>query len=97
MFITVTILEENFDVEYDFDITSHGSPGVSPSLNYPGDPPEAPEFDLEILAIYKPKNKEPLEIPSWLKDLLLEYLYNSDLVLEAVYEATQDRHGDCEE
>lgn len=38
--------EEDVDVSIEFEVTSWGSPGVGPSLSYPGDPPDPPEFDI---------------------------------------------------
>lgn len=36
--------EEDVDVHIDFEVENWGSPGSAPSLSYPGDPPEGPEF-----------------------------------------------------
>lgn len=94
MMASVTILEQNFDVEYDFDIITHGNNGVAPSLSYAGDPPEAAEFDLEVISITKPKEIEPLEFPNWLKDLILNHLYERDDINQIVQEVDQDRGYD---
>jgi hypothetical protein len=94
---TIVILENSLDVEWDYTITSHGSPGTSPSLNYPGDPPEPPEFDLELIEVTMGTDKlgeNPLEIPKWLESLILNDLYERDDVALAVYEAAADQYSD---
>lgn len=93
MIATVTILETNFEVEYDFEITSHGSLGCAPSLSYPGDPPEPCEFDITILGIEVPKQAADviLDLPKWLSDLIATHLYERDDINEIVQQADQDR------
>lgn len=93
---TVTILENNFEVEYDFTITAHGSNGTAPSLTYPGDPPEPAEFDIEIIEIRVPNQAADvqLDIPMWLKDLLTTYLLDRDDINEVVQQADRDRAND---
>lgn len=39
------------DVLVLYNVPFAGSPGIGPSLNYPGEPPEAPEFDISPKAI----------------------------------------------
>lgn len=87
--VTVTLLETNFEVEYDFKITTHGYGDSGPSLEHPGDPPEPAEFDLEILSINLPKGSE-LELPDWLKKIIEQHLYERDDVNDAVQEADQE-------
>lgn len=38
--------EEDVDVYIEFEVTNWGSPGCPPSLSYPGDPPDPPEFNI---------------------------------------------------
>lgn len=92
----VTILETNFEVEWDFDITAHGNGGVAPSLSYPGDPPEPAEFDISILGIAVPNQHADvtLELPTWLSDLIATSLYERDDINEIVQRADQDRGSD---
>lgn len=93
---TVTILETNFDVEYEFDITTHGNGGTAPSMTYPGDPPEPAEFDIEVLSISLPSAVADvtLEMPIWLKDLITAHLYERADVNDVVQQADQDRASD---
>jgi hypothetical protein len=92
---TVTILENNFDVEWDYDITTHGNLGVAPSLSYPGDPPEPAEFDIEILGIEFPNQHldVALELPLWLKQVIASHLYERDDINEIVQQADQESGG----
>ena len=91
----VTILETNFDVEYVYDITAHGSSGTAPSLTYPGDPEEPAEFDIEVLGItLSAKPDAELECPVWLKDLLTEHLYERADINDVVQQADRDRASD---
>lgn len=93
----IVLLETNFTVEYDFTITAHSFSGSGPSFNSPGEPPEPAEFDLEVLALYKEGNKEELEMAPWFRELILDYLYNSDAVYAAVHDAEYDSQQDyCE-
>jgi hypothetical protein len=96
---TITILENNIDVEWGFNITTHGNLGVAPSLSYPGDPPEPAEYDIEVLGIEFPKQAADvtLELPTWLKDLIATHLYERDDINEIVQRADQDRDGDYED
>jgi hypothetical protein len=91
---TVTILETNFDVEYDFDITASGC-GESWSA-YGGDPAEPAEFDLTILSIAVPNQHADvtLELPTWLHDLIANHLYERDDINEIVQRADQERGMD---
>ena len=45
---TVYIARDDIEIAVDVDLkmTYKGHPGTAPSLSYPGDPPEPPEFDL---------------------------------------------------
>lgn len=89
---TVTILETNFDVEYDFDITASGSCGTAPSLTYPGDPEEPAEFDIEVLGIaLSAKPDVELELPAWVKDLLTAHLYERQDINDIVQQADRDK------
>ncbi len=87
--VTVTILEKNFDVEYDYVVTSHGSPATF------DDPAEGAEFELTLLGISVPKQAADvtLEVPAWLESVILEHLYERDDVNLAVQTADQE-HGD---
>jgi hypothetical protein len=98
MIATVTILETNFEVEWDFNITAHGNGGCAPSLSYPGDPPEPAEFDITILGIEGPQKygDAALEIPAWLSDLIATHLYERDDINTIVQEADQDSDYDCD-
>lgn len=93
MIATVTILETNFEVEYDYDITASGC-GESWSA-YGGDPAEPAEFDLTILGIAAPNQAADvtLELPIWLSDLILNHLYERDDINEIVQKADQERGG----
>lgn len=95
MITTVTILETNFDVEWNYDITAHGNNGVAPSLSYAGDPPEPCEFDLEVIGVFDPKAPDTiLELPKWLHDLIANHLYERDDINEIVQQADQEHGGD---
>lgn len=49
-----------------FEVTSWGRPASGPSFNSPGEPPEAPEY--EVLCLYRNGKKVPLSDPDY--DLL---------------------------
>jgi len=94
MLSDIVLFETNFAVEWDYDITAHGNGGTAPSMNYPGDPPEACEYTIEVLALYKEHDKKELEFPAWLKDLITEHLYQRDDINDLVQQADQDRAYD---
>ncbi len=87
----VTILETNFDVEYDFKITAHGSPASYSS--YGGDPAEPAEFEIEIIELRTPRQHADVhfEIPAWLDDLLCTHLSERDDVNNVVQQADHER------
>lgn len=95
---TVTILETNFEVEWDFNITAHGNLGCAPSLSYPGDPPEPAEFDITIFGIAVPNQHADvmLELPTWLSDLIATHLYERNDINAIVQEADQDSDYYCD-
>ena len=45
-FVEWTLGPDETDISIEFEMTYSGAPMVMPSLNYPGDPPEPPEFEL---------------------------------------------------
>jgi len=87
----VTILETNFEVEWDFNITAHGSP-ESWSI-YGGDPAEPAEFEIEIISLRNPNDAADvyLDIPKWLNELLATDLSERDDINEIVQRADQYR------
>jgi hypothetical protein len=91
---SVTILEVNMEVEYDFNITTHGSQESWSS--YGGDPAEPAEFDIKILGLEFPKQHADvrLEIPEWLKDMLTTHLLERDDINAIVQQADQESDYD---
>lgn len=91
---TVTILETNFEVEFDFDITAHGC--SSNGWDEPGWPAE---FDIEVLSIAVPKQPSDvtLDMPSWLKGLIATHLCERDDINDMVQRADQERGSDYED
>jgi hypothetical protein len=81
----VTLLEQNYEVEYDFKITSYGCPATGPSYSSGGEPAEGPEFEITVHEIV---GKEGL--PDWLKLLLEEHLAERDDIIELVNEAASE-------
>lgn len=47
--IELTIDNTDVTATVEYDVTSWGSPGSGPSLSHPGDPPEAPEFEINSI------------------------------------------------
>jgi hypothetical protein len=89
----IIICGNDLEVEWDYKITTHGNGGVLPSMNYPGDPPEPAEFDIEILGLEFPKQAADivLDMPTWLSDLIATHLYERDDINEIVQKADQER------
>ena len=87
----ISILENNFEVEYDFEITASGSPECWTS--YGGDPAEPAEFVIEVIEIRHANNPDadPLEIPTWLKDVIQTHLETRDDINTIVQTADQER------
>jgi hypothetical protein len=89
---TIQICGEDFEVEYDFKITHSGSPESYSS--YGGDPAEPAEFEIELLALQRPKQPDAapgLEMPKWLKDLIEQHLSERDDINEIVQQADMER------
>ena len=94
--VTVTILETNFEVDYDFTITASGSPETGPSYSSGGEPAEPAEFDIEVIGLRLPKQHADvhLDIPPWLNDMLCTHLAERDDVNDLVQRADQERGYD---
>jgi hypothetical protein len=94
---TIEICGAEFTAEFEFNITAHGNPGSRPSLDHPGDAPEAAEFDIEVLSLRgdaQPKDSPDLEMPAWLKATIEEHLQERDDINAIVQEADSDRERD---
>ena len=91
---TVTILDQDFEVEYEFKITAHGCPATGPSYSCGGEPAQGPEFEIEIIGMQfcqqAPASPDP-EIPAWLDALLVTHLSERDDVYDIVCRADEDR------
>ena len=95
-----SILDVPVEADIEYRVTYRGHPGVAPSLSYPGDPPEAPEWDVERVSLSRvvppdavvSDNYDPsLQLPPWLEDAIC---HSTDVEM-AIYEAIdeEDRHG----
>lgn len=93
---TVTILETNFVVEYEFTITTSGTMETSPSFGSGGEPAEAAEFDITVTEICVPKQHADvcLDLPDWLGDLIATHLCGRDDINDIVQQADRDRGSD---
>lgn len=86
--------EEDVDVYIEFEVTSWGSPSCGPSLTYPGDPPEPPEFDIiRIERFYADGENAPGEDITHIFNTLSEEYHQKiwELVFQRVCEIEQDR------
>ncbi len=82
-------------VEYVFDVTFRGSPPAPASLNYPGDPGEATEFDLTILEIvWDGGDKREVRFTKKYRDVILAEMYTSDKIAQAVDDYCRDDYDD---
>ena len=92
-----SILGVPLEADVDYTVTYRGHPGVGPSLSYPGDPPEPPEWNVDAVRLRRTDTTgstdlDPdLECPQWLRTALEE----SEDVQMAIYEQIdeEDRHG----
>lgn len=48
-------------IQFTIEVVSHGHPGRLPSLNYPGDPPEGPEWYLTTDLVVCPECGKSLD------------------------------------
>jgi hypothetical protein len=85
----IDICGQTLLVEYEFKITSRGHKGTRPSFDDPGSPPEAAEFEIDVHGVHFPADVE-LELPRWLKDVLITHLMESDDVNRIVQDADRD-------
>lgn len=97
---SIVIAGRDYVIGYDFKITVHGNNGTPPSLSYPGDPPEPPEFEVDIVDLREDlsgKLGPSLEIPKWLERQFETFLCEDDGVYLEVCEADRNRdYGDYE-
>lgn len=80
---TVTIDDKEVDVLVDYTVTSSGSPGCGPSLTYPGDPPEPPEFEINSITFESEGIEGKIE---WEKLSQADQGRIDEAVYEAIYE-----------
>lgn len=87
----VEIAGEWVTVEYSYEVTAPAYGGRRPDLNQPGEPPEAMEFEVTIEGISLPgqDSEKPLEIPDWLRGILINELTQSDAVYHAIREDSE--------
>jgi hypothetical protein len=96
----VSILEVDCVVEYDFKVTSLGSPMKMPDFRQPGCPAEPMEFEVDVTGIYEDTPGMPdrkpatLEMPTWLKEWLDAYIIELDSVYEAVERSIQESYDE---
>lgn len=63
VYVYIPFMGEDFIAEVDYTMTYAGHPGTPPSLSYPGDPPEGPEWDTESIVLYADLPEGPG--PAW--------------------------------
>lgn len=90
MIAKVTILETNFDVEYDINITQHAI-----ACNGWDEPGEACEFDVTVhSATVKTYDGDvERELPDWLKGLIAGHLHDRDDIVALANESSME-YGD---
>ena len=89
----IIIAGHDYSVEFDYDITSHGT---SPSWTDPGDPAEwVIDGDLTLKADGHGDNKDAeLEVPKWLYETICQAIYDDEKVNSKIQEASWDaEHG----
>lgn len=70
--------EEDVEVTVDFTVDSWGSPGSAPTLTYPGDPPEPPEFTITKVTRDDTGAEVKLEDESILYDAIFDRISELD-------------------
>ena len=97
MLCNVKIAGRDYVVEFDYKITSHGSPMVGPSWNSPGEPAEPAEWEIDGTISLKadgPDAKpDELEIPKWLEEALHTAISEDEKVNDKIQEAADDPYG----
>ena len=95
----IEILNEEYLVEYDYEIISKGGPAKTSGPPEDCYPEEPLEFDLKDISLwtckwidatefkkgYWTKDKK-LDLPEWLEDDIIDYLYELDKVYEDIDE-----------
>jgi hypothetical protein len=88
MFHSINIAGLDCRVEYDYKVTVKA---CGPAYSRSGElisPPEPMEYELTFINLWGDLGAV-LECPEWLRNNILEVLYNSDSVYEAIEEAEQ--------
>lgn len=92
MNICFSVFGENFVANVDYRVTHKGRPATQPSLSHPGEPPEAPEWEITGITLCRdvptrdPAYNKPIELPKWLAELI----ENDDGVAERIMEEIAD-------
>lgn len=83
--------EDDVDVLIEFEVEYWGSPGCGPSLTYPGDPPEPPEFYITRVL----RSDDGSDITTIVDALPNKHRQKvEELVFERVCEIAEDRYYD---
>ena len=82
------ILDQDMVATVEYRVTSWGHSGTAPSLSYPGDPPEPPEWEVVSLdlRVDVPAVQDPpaLACPDWLRGVIEESEELADKICEQI-------------
>jgi len=75
---SITIGLEEYVIEFDYKITSHGCPEQGPTYACGGQPAEPMEWEVDgpVTLIFEAQGKDDviLEVPKWLDEVLSAYI-----------------------
>lgn len=82
-------------VEYDFEVTYRGCRATPASLDYPGDPGEATEYDLTILEItWDGGDKREAHFTKKYRDRIMSEIDTSDELAQAIEDYYSDDYNE---
>lgn len=94
MQIPILFMGEDFVADIDYDVTSYGHGGVAPSLSYPGDPPEPPEWDYLSIHLCRDLGGGKLGPEFLATGKLFDVLADDEKICERICEAIWESRYD---
>lgn len=88
--IDIEILGEEMSVDFDYRITYEGDNGSGPDSYYGPEPPSPMEYEITDVWLnkqdYRTQEWNEVDIPEWLKDIIIMYLIDSQNVYDMIRE-----------
>lgn len=89
--IPLNFMGHDFIAEVEYQVTYAGHPGTNPSLDYPGDPPEPPEYEVDELILYRDDGSDAPPRFCVSGKLLQHLAYKCETIVDKIFEHIEER------